>query len=101
MLGPWIDGLKDGVATMNLTGVKKVVLKGFTVINSANRAEVLAEAEASKCKGYFDEDDCSFSCKGKCQGAGIHCQMDFDLNESTGILEVSCTCATASGDGDK
>jgi len=88
---------------MKLTDVKvkKIVFKDFTVINSSNRAEVLAEADASKCKGYFDPDDGSFSCKGKCQGSGIYCQMDFGFDESTGILEVSCKCATASGDPPK
>ena len=74
--------------------VRKIVLKNCTVIHSANRAEMLAEAEANKCKGYYDEDDGSFSCKGTCHGAGLHCMMDFGLDESTGILEVSCGCAS-------
>ena len=85
---------------MNLNDLKvtKVILKDFTIVNSANREAVLADAHKAQCKGYFDEDDGSFSCRGSCQGAGKICQMDFGLDESTGILELSCVCATASGD---
>jgi hypothetical protein len=81
---------------MELKGlkVKKIVLKNVIVINAQNRDSILAEAETKSdgCKGYYNEDDCTFECRGKCQGAGSNCGMDFGLNEETGILEISCGC---------
>ena len=79
---------------MKLEGlnVTNIVFKDVTIINAENRDSILADAEASGCKAYYDEDDCSFSCEGKCSGAGKVCQMIFDADEATGILKITCGC---------
>ena len=76
---------------LNQLKIRKIVFKNCTNYNSTNKAEILAAANG-ECKGYYDEDDCSFSCEGDCSGDKVYCVPDYGFDAATGILSISCDC---------